>query len=73
VSIKRPRPDPRPSRPRTANRPDIRDDIPHGVLFSEVGQTGWGRRRGLGDYKEGKKEDDFSHLHDKFADPEDAA
>jgi hypothetical protein len=66
-----PRPDR--GRPRTANRPDIRDDIPHGVLFSEVGQTGWGRRRDLGDYKTGKKEGDFSHLHDKFADPEEAA
>jgi hypothetical protein len=58
---------------RAQNRPDIRDDIPHGVLFSEVGQTGWRRRRGLGDYKKGKKEGDFSHLHEKFADPEDAA
>jgi hypothetical protein len=55
------------------NRPDIRDDRPKGVLFSAAGQTGWRRRRNLGDYKEGKKEGDFSHLHDKFADPGDAS
>ena len=64
---------PRPSRPRIANRPDIRDDIPQGVLFSKVGQTGWGRRRDLGDYKGNKKEGDFSHLHEKCANPEDVA
>jgi hypothetical protein len=58
---------------RAQNRPDIRDDIPQGVLFSKVGQTGWGRRRDLGDYKGNKKEGDFSHLHDKFANPEDVA
>jgi hypothetical protein len=67
------RPRTRPGRPRTANRPDIRDDIPQGVLFSEVGQTGWGRRRDLGDYKGTKKEGDFSHLYSKFADQEDVA
>jgi hypothetical protein len=62
------RPGPRPDRgrPRTANRPDIRDDIPRRVLFSEVGQTGWGRRRDLGDYKGNKSEKNFDHLNEQF-------
>jgi hypothetical protein len=55
------------------NRPDIKDDRPKGVLFSTEGSTGWRRRRDLGNYKGNKKEGDFSHLHDKFADPEDVA
>jgi hypothetical protein len=50
------------------NRPDLEDKRPKGVLFSTEGSTGWRRRRNLGDYKEGKKESDFSHLHHKFAD-----
>jgi len=54
------------------NRPDIKDDRPKGVLFSTGGSTGWHRRRNLGDYKGNKKEGDFSHLHDKFADQEEA-
>jgi hypothetical protein len=54
------------------NRPDIKDDRPKGVLFSTEGSTGWHRRRNLGNYKGNKKEADFSHLHDKFADPGDA-
>jgi hypothetical protein len=58
---------------RAGNRPDIRDDRPKGVLFSTEGSTWWGRIRQLGDYKGNKKEGDFSHLHDKFADPEDSA
>jgi hypothetical protein len=62
--------DPRRGRPRTANRPDMKDDRPKGVLFSTEGSTGWGRVRNLGDYKEGKKEGDFSHLHDKFTEEE---
>jgi hypothetical protein len=57
-------------RPRTANRPDIRDDRPKGVLFSTVGSTWWRRRRNLGGYKGNKKEGDFSHLHDKFTEEE---
>jgi hypothetical protein len=52
------------------NRPDIKDDRPKGVLFSTEGSTGWGWIRNLGDYKEGKKEGDFSHLHDKFTEEE---
>jgi hypothetical protein len=55
------------------NRPDIRDDRPRGALFSTAGQTGWHRRRDQRDYKGNKKEGDFSHLHAKVADPEDAA
>jgi hypothetical protein len=58
---------------RAGNRPDIRDDRPKGVLFSTEGSTWWGRIRRLGAYKGNKKEGDFSHLHDKFADPEDSA
>jgi hypothetical protein len=50
---------------RAANRPDIRPRN-QGVLFHNTGATGWRRRRNLGDYKEGKKESDFSHLHEKF-------
>jgi hypothetical protein len=58
---------------RAQNRPDIRDDRPKGVLFSTEGSTGWRRRRDLGGYKGSKKEGDFSHLHEKFADPGDDA
>jgi hypothetical protein len=39
-------------------------------MFGDVGSTGWHRRRDLGGYKGNKKEGDFSHLHDKFADQE---
>jgi hypothetical protein len=55
-----------------ANRPDIRDVRPR-VLFSTAGPTGWRRRRDLGNYKGKKKEGDFSHLHHRFGEPEDAA
>ena len=55
------------------NRPELVDQRPRWALFSTVGSTWWRRRRNLGDYKEGKKEGDFSHLHGKFADPEDVA
>jgi hypothetical protein len=54
-------------------RPDTGDDRPDGVLFASEGQTGWGRVRYLEDYKQGKSEKNFHHLHDRFADPEDAA
>ena len=49
------------------------DKLPRWALFSSAGPTGWHRRRNLGNYKGIKKEADFSHLHGKFADPEDAA
>jgi hypothetical protein len=55
------------------NRPEFVDKRPRRVLFSTAGQTGWRRRRNLGDYKGDQRESDFSHLHDKFADPEDDA
>jgi hypothetical protein len=51
---------------RGKQRPELVDKRPQGVLFSTAGQTGWRRRRNLGDYKGNKKEGDFSHLHDKF-------
>jgi hypothetical protein len=52
------------------NRPDIKDDRPKGVLFSTEGSSGWGRKRDLDNYKEGKSEKDFSHLHAKFTEEE---
>jgi hypothetical protein len=60
------RPDPRPGRPRTANRPEIRDDRPKGVLFSTEGSTGWHRVRDIKGYKGIKKEADFHEHHHKF-------
>ena len=57
-------------RRRAQNRPDFVDKLPRRVLFSTAGQTGWRRRRNLGDYKGDKKEGDFSHLHDKFTEEE---
>jgi len=58
---------------KSKNRPERVDKRPQGVLFSTAGQTGWRRRRDLRGYKGNKKEADFSHLHDKFTDPEDSA
>jgi hypothetical protein len=55
------------------NRPDYVDRIPRRVLFSVQGSTGWHRRRDLRGHKGNMKEGDFSHLHHKFADPEDSA
>jgi nitrous oxide reductase len=52
------------------NRPDVEDKRPKGVLFSTEGSTGWGFIRRLEDYKEGKLEGDFHHLHNRFHDPE---
>jgi hypothetical protein len=52
------------------NRPELVDKRPRRALFSTAGQTGWRRRRDLGDYKGNKKEGDFSHLHDKFTEEE---
>ena len=52
------------------NRPEFVDKRPRRVLFSTAGQTGWRRRRNLGNYKGNKKEGDFSHLHDKFTEEE---
>jgi hypothetical protein len=58
---------------KSKNRPELVDRRPQGVLFSTAGQTGWRRRRDLGNYKGTKKERDFSYLHDKFAGTEDEA
>jgi hypothetical protein len=60
-------------RRRAANRPEFVDKIPRRVLFSTVGSTGWRRRRDISAHKDGLLEGDFSHLHGRFADPEDAA
>jgi hypothetical protein len=51
---------------RAANRPDIRRRD-GGVLFHATGATGWGRRRELGDYKQGRSEHNFRDQHDRFA------
>jgi hypothetical protein len=48
------------------NRPEVEDKRPKGVLFSTEGSTGWGFIRRLEDYKQGKREADFHHLHSKF-------
>jgi hypothetical protein len=50
---------------RTANRPDIRPRN-QGVLFHNTGPTGWWRIRNLGDYKQGRSEHNFEHLHNLF-------
>jgi hypothetical protein len=55
---------------KSKNRPELVDKRPQGVLFSTAAQTGWRRRRNLGNYKGNKKEGEFSHLHDKFAEEE---
>jgi hypothetical protein len=47
-------------------RPELVDVRPKEALFSSAGQTGWKRRRDISAHKEGKKEGDFHHLHDKF-------
>ena len=56
------------------NRPDMRDLIPKGVMFSAEGSTGWGRKRDLGGYKGTRSEHNFADQHDKFyAEGDDAA
>jgi hypothetical protein len=57
---------------RGKQRPDLEDKRPKDALFSSAGQTGWKRRRDISTHKGNKKEGDFSHLHDRFAGPEDA-
>jgi hypothetical protein len=52
------------------NRPDLVDVRPTGALFSEVGSTGWRRRRDIRNHKGNKEEGNFSHLHDKFTEEE---
>ena len=54
-------------------RPVMTDARPRRVMFSYVGSTGWRRRRDIRNHKGSRKEADFSHLHDKFANPEDVA
>ena len=64
----------KPQKRQAANRPESVDRIPRQVLFSTQGSTGWRRRRNISAHKgTDMKEGDFSHLHDKFTDPEDAA
>ena len=60
-------------RRRALNRPEFVDKIPRRVMFSTVGSTGWRRRRDISTHKGNRKEGDFSHLHDRFVDPEDSA
>ena len=54
---------------RGKQRPELVDKRPRRALFSTAGQTGWRRRRDISTHKGSKQEGDFSHLHDKFADP----
>jgi hypothetical protein len=54
------------------NRPEYTDQIPRQVLFSTQGSTGWRRRRDISTHKGHRTEADFSHLHDRFVDPEDS-
>lgn len=58
---------------RGKQRPELVDVRPREALFSSAGQTGWLGRRDISTHKGNKKEADFSHLHDKFANPEDVA
>ena len=59
---------------KSKNRPERVDKIPRQVMFSTQGSTGWRRRRDISTHKgNNMKEADFSHLHDKFADPEDVS
>jgi len=58
---------------KSKNRPERVDKIPRQVMFSTQGSTGWRRRRDISTHKGNRKEGDFSHLHDKFANPEDVA
>ena len=51
---------------RGKQRPELVDKRPQGVLFSTAGQTGWRRRRHLGNYKGNKSEKNFDHLNEKF-------
>jgi hypothetical protein len=51
---------------RKANRPDLEDKRPKGVLFSTEGSSGWNNVRNLRDYKAGMKEGDFHEHHHKF-------
>jgi hypothetical protein len=67
------RPDVKEVRPKSKNRPELVDKRPQGVLFSTAGQTGWRRRRDISAHKGNRKEGDFSHLHDRFVEPEDSA
>ena len=56
------------------NRPKLVDKRPRWALFSTQGSTGWRRRRDISTHKgNNMKEGDFSHLHDRFVDPEDSA
>jgi len=61
-------------RRKSKNRPELVDKRPRWALFSTQGSTGWRRRRDISTHKgNNKKEGDFSHLHDRFVDPEDSA
>jgi hypothetical protein len=50
------------------NRPDM-VGRPHGTLFHDTGQTGWGRKRDLRNHKRGRSEHDFHDQHRRFFDP----
>ena len=58
---------------KSKNRPDHVDKRPRWALFSTQGSTGWRRRRDIRNHKGHRTEADFSHLHNRFVDPEDSA
>ena len=58
---------------KSKNRPESVDKRPRWALFSTQGSTGWRRRRDVRNHKGHRTEADFSHLHDRFVDPEDSA
>jgi hypothetical protein len=58
---------------KSKNRPELVDKRPRWALFSTQGSTGWRRRRDIRNHKGHRTEADFSHLHDRFVDPEDSA
>ena len=67
------RPDVKDVRLKSKNRPEHVDRRPRWALFSTQGSTGWRRRRDIRNHKGHRTEADFSHLHDRFVDPEDSA
>jgi hypothetical protein len=52
-----------------ANRPDLKNVMPEGVMFDRVGPTGWGRIRKLGNYKGNRSEANFADQDHKWSDP----
>lgn len=54
---------------KSKNRLDISMQIPKDVMFHYAGQTGWRRKRDLGDYKGNRSQHNFADQHDRLFDP----